>query len=432
MKRRTLELLVLTILLAATAACAGEVTTSSESAGDATLIIANGTVIDGTGGDPILDGIVVLRDNLITAVGEASEISLPAGIPTVDAQGGTIMPGVIDAHVHSTGDPAVRRKFLLDGVTAVCNLGSTLDEMPAFKEESDGQNPVARGFQAGPIMTAPGGAPDVTLHIDYNYEVATPEEARAGVVDILDRGADLIKLYFEAEANGEAIPMLDAERARAIVEEAHARGLLARAHVTDISLLDMALSAGVDTVEHVPWLSLTESDEVVLMTADDLDQGFSIILAAAGYDTLLSRMAGADIVMVPTLDRVAGSAYRNPNPTPAEEAALAAYLGIVRQFHDLGGRVALGTDFNPGIGMDHGMPVGELEMLLAAGLSPAEVLQAATHHAAYACGQGDRLGALEPGKLADVIVVNGDPLADIGAMSDVTAVIKDGQIVDPS
>lgn len=104
---------------------------------------------------------------------------------------------------------------------------------------------------------------------------------------------------------------------------------------------------------------------------------------------------------------------------------------IVRQFYDLGGRVALGTDFNLGIGMDHGMPVGEMELLLAAGLAPAEVIQTATRYAAYACGQGEQLGTLKPRKLADVIVVDGDPLADIGAMSEVTAVIKDGQIAEP-
>ena len=139
-------------------------------------------------------------------------------------------------------------------------------------------------------------------------------------------------------------------------------------------------------------------------------------------------MANKGIVMIPTLDRVYGQLYRTPNPTHEEEVTIEVILGVVRWFHEMGGVVGLGTDFNIGTGVKTGMPVGEMEMLLAAGLTPMEVIEAGTRHAAKACGHGDELGTLEPGKLADVIVVDGNPLEDIQALSQVVLVIKGGDV----
>ena len=146
------------------------------------------------------------------------------------------------------------------------------------------------------------------------------------------------------------------------------------------------------------------------------------------YESQLQEMVDAGIIMVPTIDRPFGQLIRKPAPTQEESVYISIILGIVEQFNEMGGDVALGTDFNSAAGDRAGMPIGELEMLLAAGLTPMELIEAGTRHAAAACGQGDQLGTLEPGKLADVIIVDGDPLEDFTTMSQVILVIKDGEV----
>jgi imidazolonepropionase-like amidohydrolase len=427
---KTLRMLVLLSTVLAVAACGGQISPGETPAGISRIIITNGTVVDGRGSEPIRDGIVVIVEDRITFVGRASDYPDRAHAQVIDARGGTILPGIIDAHVHGASDPAIRREFLTSGVTAVCDLGSPLEDMPQFDEGYLEQDPVARGFRAGPIITAPGGLPDAVLHQDLNYEVGTPDEARAAVVELHNRGADVIKVYLQEEDRGVTYPMLGEEELAAIVEEAHGLGLLVRAHVAYASLLDMAIHAGVDTIEHVP-VNVTQSEfqrisdsrwRALLESNDPLQVFFADLYPQ--YESQLERMAQAGIAMVPALEDL----YRTSSSAGEPEAAIEIILGIVRRFHELGGVVGLGTDCIIGTGMEAGMPVGEMEMLLAAGLTPMEVIEAGTRHSAYVCGHSSELGTLEPGMLADVIVVDGDPLEDLQAMGEVVLVIKNGQI----
>ncbi|MCK5549842.1 MAG: amidohydrolase family protein, partial [Hyphomicrobiaceae bacterium] len=345
-----------------------------------------------------------------------------------------ILPGFIDSHVHTTSDPLLRREFLVGGVTTVCDLGTPLDEIDQFDEEYAGDEPAARGYTAGTIITAIGGMPGAVLNTNLNYEVGTPEEARAAVVDLHDRGADMIKVYLHRESGGTQYPMLDDEMLAAIVEEAHAQGLYVRAHVTYIDLFDMALKAGVDTIEHIPLNSaqpyFETASEAELQRFSDSDQPLQIFFdeIAPEYEGQLETMAALGITMVPTLDRVYGDLFRLPDPTREQSVIMEVILGIVRTYHELGGMVALGTDFNIGVGLQAGIPLGEIEMLLAAGLTPMEVIIAGTRNAAAACGQADDLGTLESGMLADVIVVDGNPLEDYEVLANLVVVIKNGEI----
>jgi imidazolonepropionase-like amidohydrolase len=142
----------------------------------------------------------------------------------------------------------------------------------------------------------------------------------------------------------------------------------------------------------------------------------------------LQYMVEAGIIMVPTLDRPYGSHFRSSSLTPEERFGLEIILRIVGIFNEMGGDVGLGTDFNIGSSIEAGMPIGEMEMLLAAGLTPMEIIEAGTRNAAVACGQVDSLGTLEQGKLADVIVVDGNPLEDLMTMDRVILVIKNGEV----
>jgi imidazolonepropionase-like amidohydrolase len=114
---------------------------------------------------------------------------------------------------------------------------------------------------------------------------------------------------------------------------------------------------------------------------------------------------------------------------PQKEGCFQFYLDPVRYFHALGGTVALANDWGADGAIERGIPLREMQLLLAAGLTPMEVIRAGTQHAAWVCGHGEELGTLAPGMLADVIVVDGDPLVDIEAMGRVVAVIKGGQVV---
>ena len=427
---KMLRMLVLLSTLLAVVACGGQITPGETPTGSSRIIITNGTVVDGRGSEPISDGIVVVVDDRIAFVGKASDYPDRTHSQVIDARGGTILPGIIDAHVHGASDPAIRRKFLMSGVTAVCDLGFPLADMVRFDEGYLDHNPVARGFRAGPIITAPGGLPDAVLHQDLNYEVGSPDEARAAVVDLYSRGADVIKVYLQEEDSGVTYPMLGEAELAAVVEEAHGHGLLVRAHVTYASLMGMAIQAGVDTIEHVPvnvtqseFQRISDSRWRALFESDDPLQVFFADLYPQ-YDSQLEKMAQAGIAMVPALEDF----YRTSRSAGEPEAAIEIILGIVHRFHELGGVVGLGTDYIIGTGMEAGMPLGEMEMLLAAGLTPMEVIEAGTRHSAYVCGHSGELGTLEPGMLADVIVLDGDPLEDLQAMSQVVLVIKNGEI----
>jgi hypothetical protein len=117
--------------------------------------------------------VVVVQGEQVLAVGEAVTFQIPEDARVVDAGGGTILPGVINSHTHSTHDPAVRRAFLTDGVTTVCNLGTSLDRLPTFDDASVPEGPAARGYWAGPIVTAPGGYPGPVYGSQFSYEASS-------------------------------------------------------------------------------------------------------------------------------------------------------------------------------------------------------------------------------------------------------------------
>ncbi len=431
--QRIAQLLPLIVLLGSVACARQESPTETVASSDRTIIV-DGTVVDSRGSQPIRDGSVVIVGDRITFVGRAVDYPDRDDAQILDAQGGTILPGFVDAHVHSASDPGLRREFLINGVTTVCDLGSPLADMPEFDELYLDADPAARGYRAGPIITAPGGLPGAVLDPDLNYEVGSPAEARAAVRDLNQRGADFIKVYIHDGDGAGAYPMIGQEELVAIVDEAHKLGLLVRPHVTFASLLSMAIAAGVDVVEHVPanvtqaqiesiseaqWQRIEESDDPLQLLFEKLYPQFP---------AQLEQMVQAGIIMIPTLDRPYGEMFRASDPTVEQRAASGLALEIVRRYHELGGVVGLGTDFNVGLGMPAGIPLGEIEMLQAAGLTPMDVIEAGTRHAAEACGQGDQLGTLAPGMLADIIVVDGDPLQDLGALSQVVLVIRNGEL----
>jgi imidazolonepropionase-like amidohydrolase/ketosteroid isomerase-like protein len=394
------------------------------------LIIRNGTVVDGTGAPPVEDGVVVVEGDRILAVGPRDSFSLNGEHEVLDAGGGTILPGLINAHIHHGAPANTRHAFVEVGVTTVCDLGSEPEEMAEFLETEGADGPAARGLRAGPILTAPGGYPDGVYGTHINYEVAGPAEAREAVADLAARGADLIKLALDPSWNREQpIPVPDLETVRALVDEAHTHGLLVRAHLIQPPQMDLAIEGGVDVIEHLAmprWPPREEENRV--MESDD-PVGVFFDRWAPDYQPRLQRMAAQGIAMVPTVSALLHDFYVAEEPTPREAWVVAVVLDIVRRFHEAGGVVGVANDFNDRGAREY-LPLLELEMLLEAGLSPMEVIRAATRNNALVCGREQDLGTLEPGKLADLIVVEGDPLRDLtGALGRVTHVVRGGDLV---
>jgi imidazolonepropionase-like amidohydrolase len=242
------------------------------------------------------------------------------------------------------------------------------------------------------------------------------------VRDLHTRGADFIKVALEPGPASGPLPVIGLQELRSIVETAHDRDLLVRAHVTKSGMLGMALEAGVDTIEHVPMPSYVHED------LEPMFDETGVFHVPPELEAEMLRMIDQGVVLVPTLDAFIGDMYRREDLEPEMAVYVQAMLGVVRFFHDSGGIIAVGNDYgNPGV--HPGMPLREMDLLQTAGLSPLEVIEAATRHAAYVCGQGDDLGTLESGKLADLIVVDGDPLDDLKAMDSVLYVVRDGELV---
>jgi imidazolonepropionase-like amidohydrolase/protein-S-isoprenylcysteine O-methyltransferase Ste14 len=400
---------------------------------DDAIVLHNGTIIPGTGAPAIPDGMVVVRGDRIYAAGPERVFRVPAAVPRLDAGGGTILPGIVNAHIHHGAPADLRHRFLLEGVTTICDLGSELREMDEFVEQGGSGGPSARGVRAGPIVTAPGGYPDGLYRTHINYEIAGPGDAPGAIEDLAAEGADLIKIAVDPTWNVERpLPTLDLETVRAIVGAAHAHGLLVRAHIIRPEQMDLAIEGGVDVLEHLgmpAWPSRAEEEDSVMATEDPVGSFFD--RWAPDYQPRLERMVDGGITMVPTLSAVIGGFYTAEDPTPRQRWVVAVLMDVVRRFHEAGGIVAVGNDFNDRATTER-LPLLEIEMLVRAGLTPMDVLVAATENGARVCGRRWELGTLEPGKLADLIVVDGDPLTDpVAALQRVTFVMRGGVMVDP-
>ena len=384
------------------------------------LVVTNGLIIDGTGGDPIGDGLIAIQGNRIVAIGQSDDFIIPDDVVVIDVAGGTILPGIFNSHAHRVSTAATRRHlFLLDGVTSVCDLGVPLVRMGEFDQDEIQSGPAARGFKAGPMITPPGGYPGLGM----NYKVQGENEAEEAVRDLHARGADYIKVALEpGPLLNEYFPVLNLQELRSIVTTAHELGLLVRAHVYSSAMLDIALDAGVDVIEHLPLLY--DSHDHLVTFFDETGE----FRMPSELEAQLLRMIDQDIVLVPTLEVNTRDSNVWGDIGVTWDEFIQINLNVVRYFHNAGGKIAVGNDYGvPGV--KPGIPLREMELLLDTGLSLRDIVEGATRQAAYVCGQVDSLGTLEMGKLADLIIMAGNPIENLHALDTVMYVIKDGELV---
>jgi imidazolonepropionase-like amidohydrolase len=380
-------MLVVITLCVSLAGCTG---------GSRALALVNGTLIDGTGAEPLPDAAVVIREGRIVVVGSRTSVTIPRGAKVIDVHGGTILPGFFNAHVHGSRDLAHLKVWAQAGVTTVRDLGDwPPEEVFAFRSKAAKDPHNARIAAAGPFITAPGGYP-IAVFESQAITASTPDEARQAAERLLDQGADIIKIGLESGAifTKWQLPMLSPEAVQAIVEVAHGRGTLVVAHLSVSKDLKLAIDLGVDDVAHMVTDLLPEE--------------------------LMAQMVARGMYWEPTLELWKG----------VGQGLDRLVVENLRRYVAAGGKVALGTDYEGyTTPFQLGMPTKEMGWMLEAGMTPMQVIVAATQNTAHVCNMAKDLGTLEAGKVADVLVVQGDPLEDIHALEKVGWVIHNGVVI---
>jgi imidazolonepropionase-like amidohydrolase len=383
-KRYALLLFVLLL-----AACAAPATQAVEDVKDI-LVLTNGTLTDGTGSDPIPNAVLVIRGERILAAGAKEEVKIPRGAKVIDLAGATILPGFINAHVHYGFDEKNLQAWAQGGVTTVRDEAilsySGLEERMKWRDESNRDPQRARLVSAGFMLTVPNGYGGLF--------VASPEEARQKVFEELNGGTDLIKLSLEdGYAGRSGLPKLTEEEIAAIIAAAHERGKLVSGHITQAKYLEILVKAGVDDIAHVAYDPVPEA--------------------------AWQEMVAKDIYMTPTF-----TVLHNYG------APISTCVSNLRGFLAQGGHAALGNDYGGGPGeFELGIPMYEIEQMSAAGMTPMQIITASTQNAAIVSGIDDQVGTLAAGKIADVLVLAGDPLDDLQNLLDVRMVIHNGTII---
>jgi len=403
-----------------------------EAAGDAlpetSFAIVRVKVFDGERFRPEQE--VRVEDGRIRGVGRW--LALPPDLPRVDGRGKTLVPGLIDGHVHTFG--STLNDALRFGVTTVLDQFSD-PQLVASKREA--RDTLARGdeadlFSAGMLATAAGG--HGTQYGVSVETVAGPDEAPAWVRARKQEGSDWIKIVHEDGSTfGMDIATLDRDTIGALIAAAHAEGLRAVVHVSTLEHALEAVALGADGLVHVWGDALI--DEV--QAARIADAGVFVVptlsvAASIGGDALdaeLLEAAGAT-PLSPMQRQTLASRFPGGDEDSVSSAGDVA-IENVRRLHAAGVRLIAGTDApNPGTASGLSMH-GELRLLRRAGLSGADTLAAATSVPAAIFGLDDR-GAIEEGRIADLVLVDGDLENDLSLSPRIVAVWKDGYRVDRS
>lgn len=399
--------------------------------GPARVAVRAGRAFDGH--RPMPAGALVLcADGKIAGV-EPAAAPVPDGWPVADYPDGTVLPGLIDCHVHLCGDSrtgaldrlqgyrdeeldqviqTALRDQLAAGVTTVRDLGDRKWAVLAWRDR------VAAGTAGFPAPAIVASGPPITTRGGHCWfmggEAATAAELRAAVRERADRGADIVKVM---ASGGTMTPGTDVlacqytpELLRAVVDEAHARGLPVTAHAHGLPAVIQAADAAADGIEHCSCLTR----HGIHQPAELLDR------LAANHTFVCPTMGIAPGITPPPA--VLAMQHRT-GTTWADRQAMTAKL------HHAGVTLVSGADSGISAGKTHGILALAIADLVTAGIPAAAALASATSTAARACGLGGRKGRLRPGYDADIIVVAGDPLARITALTHIQAVYLAGQAI---
>jgi imidazolonepropionase-like amidohydrolase len=435
----------------------------------APVALVGATLVDGTGAPPVPDAVVVVREGRIVCAGTRAACRVPVGVDTMSLRGRWVMPGLIDAHVHFSqtgwvdGRPDALdlrdrypyertvaelqahperflRAYLCSGVTAVFDVGGYAWTWGLrARAERDPEAPHVAA--AGPLLSTVDHWINLPDEKQILY-VPTDSAARVAVRAHVARGTDAIKIWYIVRAGADTATLKVVVHAAA--DEAHRLGARVLVHATGLWEAKDALRAGADVLVHSvfdrpvddEFIALARGRHVIYVPTLTVEDGYRQVLVRRFEPHYpLSCVDSVTLAQARSTDSLPAAAM------PAE--SLAARVGRIRR--DMAtGLANLGVVFRAGItvamGTDAGNPLTlhgpsvswEMEEMQAAGLSPMDVLVAATRNGARAMGRQKDLGTVEPGKIADLIVLGADPTADIRNVRDVRYVMRAGALTTPT
>ena len=416
-----------------------------------TVVLEGGTLIDGTGRNPINNAVVVIEGNRIKSVGTKGQVSYPSNARIINTDEKTILPGLVDGHIHlDIYFPSYMPQMLLRyGVTTVADLNNDTDWILLQREAlSSGKLRGPRMFVSGEALDGPTSVTNTDQRVVV-HSLKTPEEARAQVRSLVAKGVDMVKTNYT----------LTYEQLSAILDEAKKANVPVVGHTRNMR---KAAELGMKYMEHMNTVAWAVLD-------DDMGyerwqrEGFTPErrMDTSKFPSLVDFMVKQGVFINPTLvnnlrtatprakemSETANQILKDPTlaaivPAGAQQAWRNLSSGrspdiegynkvkeFVRQYVNAGGKIAAGTDEGgvtmPGLSLHY-----EMQMIADMGISPMKAIQAATLWSAESFGQGKNVGSIEPGKFADFMIIEGNPLNDIAATRNVKMVIKNGQVMD--
>ena len=416
-----------------------------------TLVIRGGMLFDGTGHARLENALLVIEEEHVACIGAGCRI--PDGARVIEATGLSILPGLVDLHIHfgapveqdlnrpfllrmwdyARQRPRYRRSFLEAGVTTIRSVGDVVgtwgDILGLKRQIISGQRTGPRIYAVGPIFTAPEGHPAGTIFRGNSFlienatrQVTDSGAARVEVRRLVHEGVDGIKAVYDQ--SGGRLPRLSLEVLQAIAEEAHRHGLWVAVHTGSAQEVREAVLVGADTIEHGAARScLLDANTIALMRSHGVTYVPTLAVLEAQLHLVETgeRPGHVPLEFWQELQELIGRQGSNRLMRPAMVNVREAAAGGVRigaGSDTQGGSMAFGTSLHR-----------ELELLVQAGLSPTEALLAATRNAAMALHADKDLGTIEPGKVADLVLVAGQPWERISDVRNIRLVIQGGQVV---
>jgi imidazolonepropionase-like amidohydrolase len=368
-----------------------------------TRAFTGATIIDGTGKAPQQNATIVVSDGRIIAVGPASQVAVPANAERVSLAGKVIMPGLINAHGHASS-VANLATYAAYGVTTVYSLGDEPEEVFIARDaQRTVSPPYARVFVAGPVLNPSNVIQAGTL-----------------VAAVMTRGVDIVKI--RVDDNLGTTPKMSPDVYTAVIREAHARGKRVAVHLYYLNDAKALLAAGADFIAHSVRDQPVDASFVKALSASKVCYSPTLMREVSTYvyestpaffaDSQFLAHANRDWMTTVT-QPARQEATRTSTSAQRYKAQLPVAMRNLKTLHDAGVPIAMGTDTGP-LGRFQGyFELMELEMMVDAGLTPAQAISAATRDAAK-CMQIDRdVGTLETGKWADFVVLEASPLARI-------------------
>lgn len=411
------------------------------------IVIRDVNLIDGSGG-PARSGMSIeVRDGRIVSVGTAAEVGVPVGAEVVDGQGQTAIPGLVMLHEHlfypsgqaryNTNEISFPPLYLAGGVTMMRTGGSvdTYTDLRVAQHVEEGRVAGPLMDVTGPYLEGPNG------FVRAMPQLSTPEQARAHVNFWIDQGVTSFKAY----------NLIDRATLGAAIEAAHARGVKVTGHLCSITYREAA-DLGIDNLEHGFFAA---TDWVEGKPPDRCPRGaqrtyLELDLESPDFTDLVAHLVDRGVALTSTLNVVERRAPDRPEPPEGAQSAmlpqlqqrvmaalgrggetsqelLDKYMAMEKAFYDAGGHLVVGTDPTgagdvvPGYANQR-----SLQLLVEMGLSVEQAVEVATLNGARYLELDDEIGSVEVGKRADIVLMTGDPTADVDAFRAMTTVFKNG------